>query len=96
MAENKKKKLSDLKEGIRIGRYFVAFPPGNFIETDEDGGMHVIVEIYKIDRNDNVDKALPEEITPDLEQAINDEINNMLLQAMQQEQVEMQNKKINK
>jgi hypothetical protein len=75
------KSSEQLKEGFRVGEYFVSFPPGEFIEEDKDGNMFVKVDIYKVDKNNAVNKVNGE-ITPELEQLIGEELNRILNQAV--------------
>jgi hypothetical protein len=71
--------------GFRLDNYFIALPPNNFLVEDEDGNLHVLVDIYKLD-GDTQTKVSESEITPELEQRINAYINEMLLQAVEAEE----------
>ncbi len=70
------------RDGFRIGNYFVSFPDGNFIEEDEKGNMYVLADIYRIDDNKNAIKLEKNEITPEVEQLISEEINRLLMDAV--------------
>lgn len=69
--------------GFRVGEYFITFPPGDFIKEDREGKLFAELDIYKIDKNNKASKASQKEITPELEQLINDELNKFLLAAIQ-------------
>ena len=67
------------KPGFRMGEYFITFPDDDFVKEDADGRMYVLTDIYKIGLNNTTAKRVSkEEITPELEQMINDEINRLL------------------
>lgn len=70
-----------LKEGFRVGEYFVTFPPGDFVHEDKDGKLSIDVDIYKIDK----DRAykVNGQITEELEIAISAELNRMLSAAVE-------------
>jgi hypothetical protein len=71
------------KTGFRVGDYFVSFPEDEFIKEDPDsGGMYVLVDIYKLDRDNNAFKLEQDEITTEIESLVNSEINKMLTAAM--------------
>lgn len=71
--------MTDKKEGFRIGNYFVTFPDDEFVKEDENGNMYILADIYKIDDNKNVIRLKEEEITPEIESLINDEISRLLM-----------------
>jgi len=74
--------MSDKLDGFKMGEYFISFPPGDFVKED-DQGTYVIVDIYKINKdNDGYTKVERDEISKDLEAQINEELNRMLLEAM--------------
>jgi hypothetical protein len=71
------------RPGFRIGEYFVTFPEDEFVKEDEDGRMYVLTEIFKIRNNKTTAvKLKQEEITPEIEDMINEEINKLLLEGM--------------
>jgi hypothetical protein len=76
---------ADKKKGFRIGNYFVSFPEDEFIKEDEDGKMFVLVDIYRLDNSNNAYKLEQHEITPEIEDLINNEINRMLNEAIEHE-----------
>lgn len=78
MVENK-------KDGFRIGDYFISFPPGDFVKEEKDGRLSIEVEIYKIE-NDRVTKV-KDNIAPELEEAIGEEINRILAAAIENENI---------
>lgn len=71
--------------GFRVGEFFVTFPPGDFIKEDKEGKLYAELEIFKIDKHNKASKASQSEITPELEQQINDELNKFLLAAIDAE-----------
>jgi hypothetical protein len=94
MAKNSKKeekKVEDLKEGFRVGDYFCTFPPGEFIKEDEDGNMFAMVDIFKIDQEGRATKVNGA-LTPELEDAIGEELNRLLTQALELAEKENINK----
>jgi hypothetical protein len=70
-----------LKEGFRVGEYFVTFPPGDFVHEDKNGNLSIDVDIYKIDK----DRAykVNGQVTEELEKAISEELNRMLSAAVE-------------
>lgn len=66
-------------EGFRISDYFVTFPPGEFVKEDEDGKLYVLVDIYKISKDNKATRMQNEQISEELHEQINDEINRLLL-----------------
>jgi len=73
-------------EGFRVGEYMVAFPPGEFVQEDENGEMFLLVDIYKIDKNTNEPTKINKDgMPPGLEEQINEEINKILLAAIEME-----------
>ena len=44
--------------------------------------MKVVIDIFKINKDDSVVKVQQDELTPDIEEQINDAINKMLLEAL--------------
>ena len=74
--------MSDKLDGFKMGEYFISFPPGDFVKED-DQGTYVMVDIYKINKdNGGYNKVNRDEISKDLEEQINEELNRMLLEAM--------------
>jgi hypothetical protein len=67
------------RPGFRMGEYFITFPDDEFVKEDADGRMYVLTDIYKIGKNNTTAKRVSqEEITPELEEMINIEINRLL------------------
>jgi hypothetical protein len=67
------------RPGFRMGEYFITFPDDEFVKEDADGKMYVLADIYKIGSNNtNAKRISQEEITPELEEMINVEINRLL------------------
>jgi hypothetical protein len=79
MEENQLSK-EQMKEGFRVGEYFVTFPPGDFVHEDKDGNVSVDVDIYRIDK-DRLYKVNGQ-ITEEVEKQISDELNRMLTAAV--------------
>jgi len=73
----------DKKTGFRVGDYFVSFPEDEFIKEDpETGGMYVLVDIFRLDRDNNAFRVEQSDITPEIEHLVNTEINKMLTAAI--------------
>lgn len=70
------------KTGFRVLDYFVTFPDGDFVKEDSDGHLYVITEIYRISKDNKTTKVSQKEITPEIEELINNEINNFLMEAL--------------
>lgn len=68
--------------GFKVGEYFVTFPPGDFIGEDSRG-MYATVDIYKIDKNNKAIKVKQDSITKELEEQISEELNKLLLSALE-------------
>ena len=78
----------DNRPGFLIDGFFVAFPPeGDIVQEHEDGSMSILVDIYKIDGDNRISLAR-DEVTPELEEKINDHINHILLQAVERAEKE--------
>ena len=78
------KGLDEVKrEGFRVDNFFVTFPPGDFIQEDDSGNLSVLVDIFKIDSNNNMQKTTNEEVTPELETKIGAYINEILVRAIE-------------
>lgn len=77
-------KLKETKvEGFKIGNYFCSFPTNrDFLQEDDDGRMYVLVDVYHLEQDDVMRKLEQEEITPEIEGMISDEINRILLEAV--------------
>jgi hypothetical protein len=71
--------------GFKIDDYFVSFPEGEIINEEEDGQMSIIVDIYKMDKDNNRVSVPKHEITEDLELKIAAHINQILTTALEQE-----------
>jgi hypothetical protein len=86
---SKEVKKEDLKEGFRVGEYFVSFPPGEFVHEDKEGNMFVDVDIYKIE-NEKAYKV-NDQISNEVEQLISDELNKVLSAAINEFEKERDN-----
>jgi hypothetical protein len=74
-------------EGFRVGEYLIAFPPGDFVQEDENGEMFLLVDIYKIDNvTGESTKINKDGMPPELEEQINEELNKILLAAIEMEE----------
>jgi hypothetical protein len=74
----------DERPGFRLGDFFVTFPDDEFIkEEPETGRLFILADIYKID-NDKISayKLKDEEVTPQIERMISDEVNRILLESV--------------
>jgi len=75
------------REGFRIGEYFIAFPPNEpFIKEDEDGKLFAAVDIFKIQKDNELVK-FNEPVPQELEDAISDEFNRILDEALKLEKI---------
>jgi hypothetical protein len=89
MSSSNEKKI----EGFKIGNYFCSFPTNrDFLQEDEDGRMYVLVDVYHLEHDDIMRKLEQEEITPEIEQMISEEINRILLDAVDRSEKEDINK----
>lgn len=77
------------QDGFRIGNYFIAFPPGDFIKEEDDGTLSVAVDIYSIDDNNNITPVSPGNIPEDLQEKIEAQINEFLEEAINKELAEI-------
>jgi hypothetical protein len=72
------------RPGFRIKNYFVTFPEDEFIKEDENGRMYILADIYRIENDKTTaNKLQSEEITPEIEQLISDEVNRLLLEGIE-------------
>lgn len=72
--------------GFRLDDYFIALPEKDFIVEDKDGNMHILVDIYKLEKDNTRTKVEESQITPELEAKITAYINEILLQALEEEE----------
>jgi hypothetical protein len=75
-----------MRDGFRIGEYFISFPPGDFVHENENGEMYMDVDIFKIEKDGSLHKA-NKQITPELEKAISEEINRMLISIIEKDNI---------
>lgn len=75
-------------DGFRVGNYFVAFPPGNFIKEDKDGNTYIEVEVYSLRKNGQAKKLDKESISPEADRIISEELNRLINEALLQEKGE--------
>jgi len=86
--EKQESELQDKRHGFTIDEYVVLFPEeGEFIEETKDGHLSVLVDIYKKIDN-NMIKVENHEVTPDLQNKIEEYINRMLTSAIENEKSE--------
>jgi len=71
--------------GIQIDDYFVTFPQKDFIKEDEEGNMFLVVDIYKITADNKREKLPDGELTEEVEAKISAYVNEILLQAIEEE-----------
>lgn len=73
--------------GFQIDNFIITFPNNSsFVQEDSDGGLSILVDIHQIDSDNNRTKVPEEMVTPELEDKIQEFINNMLMQAIEEEQ----------
>lgn len=74
------------RPGFRVDNFFVSFPDDQEIITeDPNGNMFINVDIFKLD-NDNRIRVKQEEVTEELQIKISAYINEMILQAIEEEE----------
>jgi hypothetical protein len=80
-------------DGFRLGDFFISFPAsGNIIEENPDGSASILVDIYRINKETNgCVKMNQDEITPDIQDMINYEVNKMLMEAIRLEEIKEKN-----
>lgn len=79
------------RPGFLIDDFFITFPEeGEIIEEHEDGSMSVLVDIYKIDGDKKISVA-KDQVTPELEEKISEQINQFLLDAVERAEKEFKN-----
>lgn len=72
------------RPGFRIKNYFVTFPEDEFIKEDDNGRLYILADIYKIEGDKTTaNKLQSDEITPEIEQLISDEVNRLLLEGIE-------------
>jgi hypothetical protein len=84
------KQLSNT-DGFRIDDYFVCFPEGDFITEDEEG-MAIAVDIYRITDNNDLEPMKPGSVTEELQSKIESWINTALTRAIEQAEAEYKDK----
>ena len=76
--------LTSKKPGIKFENYLITFPDiDNLVYENENGEMFVNVDIHHIDSENNTTRIKENELTPELEQKIQEYINNFLMQAIE-------------
>lgn len=76
--------LTSKKPGIKFENYLITFPDiDNLVYENENGEMFVNVDIHHIDSENNTTRIKENELTPELEQKIQEYINNFLVQAIE-------------
>lgn len=83
--------MENKKDGFRVGNYFCVLPDGNFIEETKEDGVYITLEIYRIEKDNSMVSINANEITPEIEEQINEEINKMMLAAIEQAEKETKN-----
>jgi hypothetical protein len=82
--QDSQESYSNKRPGFKVDDYLVIFPEGEFISEDENG-LAINVDIFKLD-GDNRTKISQGELTEDLEIKISAYINEMLTQAIEEEE----------
>lgn len=68
--------------GFKINdRYFIEFPPGDFVHEDEDGKMYVDVNIYE-NVDGDIKKLSHTDLTEEIQDLVNTSINKILKSAI--------------
>jgi hypothetical protein len=75
---------NDRRPGIRIDDYLICFPEGDII-TEDEKGMSVLVDIFRLDRGNRI-RVKQEELSEELEIKINAYINEMLISYIEEEE----------
>lgn len=72
------------KPGFRLDDYMVIFPDvDNLIQQNEDGSMSVVVDIYKVSKDNQTTERIPHgSLPPDIEEKIQQHITNMFESAI--------------
>ena len=78
--------MQDKTPGIRIDDFFVTFPEKDFIKEDKDGKMYLVVDIFKLSSNNELSKVKESEVTEEIETKISAYVNEILLQAIEEEE----------
>lgn len=79
--------LTSKKPGIKFEDYLITFPDiDNLVYENDQGEMFINVDIHHIDSNNNTTRIKENELTPELEQKIQEYINNFLVQAIEAEE----------
>jgi hypothetical protein len=75
------------RPGFRVDDYLVIFPDiDNLIATHEDGSMSVLVDIYKVSKDNlTTEQVKPADLPPEVEEKIQTHIANMFETAIQEE-----------
>ena len=82
--------FSNQRQGFRIDNFLICFPEGDIISEDENGMMAVNVDIFKLEKGNHI-RIKQEELTEDLEIKISAYINEMLVQAIEEENKNVKN-----
>lgn len=79
-AEEQSKDLEPI--GFKINdRYFIEFPPGDFVHETETGEMYIDVIVYE-NTNEGVKRLKSEELDEETTKLVNTAINNILSKAI--------------
>ena len=71
-------------QGFKIDeRYFVEFPPGDFVKENEEGQLYIDVIVYE-NVDDEIKRLKSEEISEELTEKINEAINKILMKAVEE------------
>lgn len=71
--------------GFKINdRYFIEFPPGDFVKENAEGEMYIDVTVYE-NVNNNIVRLKPEQVTKEIEEMVNEAVNNILRKAIEDE-----------
>jgi hypothetical protein len=84
--------MPELLDGFKVGEYFISFPPGEFVKEDDKGEMYVEVDVYQLDDKGETQKVNKKDITPDVHQLISEELNRIILKAIDEIELDSNSK----
>lgn len=73
------------KEGIRVDDYLVCFPEGDFVEETDDGGLSILVDVYKVMPDSSLASVPKEQIDEQLEKKISATIEYFITRAIEEQ-----------
>lgn len=73
------------KNGLRVDDYLVCFPEGDFVEEADDGGLSILVDVYKVLPDNSLASVPKEQIDEQLEKKISATVEYIITQAIEEE-----------